>query len=148
MMRSDGAEAMQALVAGARAFRAKVVDQVLPFYGSEFEVTYFNGSDEVSKDELHQENYFKPPTKHNLVTCVTGGDGVEVTVMGHNSKVLQNRQEKPEADPPIRRSMLVIEMDGVFVHILGKRIVVARERYRAGQVARSKEVDHTDEEVY
>ena len=140
---------MQALLQGARAFRAVVVDQVLPKYGNDFEVTYFNGEEEVSKEEVRAEDYFRPPTKHNLVTCVTEGDGLEVTVLGHNSKVLQNRQEKPKAKPaPIRRSMLVIEMDGIFVHIIGSRVVIARERYGVGQISRSKEVDNPEEEEF
>jgi len=117
---------MQALAGMDDATLQMVRDLVLPPRGAEFEIAYLDGSEEIPGEQV-----FTRP--HSSVSAVSAG--LKVTVIGGGTRVVQNRQRKPWVSDEIYRTMLVIEVDGVFVHILGDHVVVARERFNVGQLA-------------
>ena len=103
-----------------------VRELVLPPRGAEFDITYFDGSEEIPGELVFTR-------RHSSVSAVS--TGLKVTVLGEGTSVVQRRQRKPMVSEEVYRTMLVVEVDGVFVHILGDHVVVARERFNVGQLA-------------
>jgi hypothetical protein len=103
----------------------KAREELLPEMGAEFELTYFDGEEEVPKDQVLTR-------EHTHVTAVSSG--IRATVIGNGTYVCQRRQKKPLIQEGTTATMLVIEMDGVWVHLLGDHLVVARERLNIGQL--------------
>lgn len=106
---------------------AQMKERLLPHKGAEFEVCYFADGEEVTP--------FKEP--HDTVSAVS--TGLKVTVLGRDTYVAQNRQDKPFLHDGHHRTMLVVRIDGVWLHLLGEHLVVSRHRYNVGQVVQAIE---------
>jgi len=99
--------------------------RLLPPNGAEFELHYFDGDEELKSSEILNR-------PHTSVSAVS--EGLKVTVIGDRTKVIQRRQIKPAYREGIYRTMLVVEIDDVFIHIIGDHIIVAREKLNVGQI--------------
>lgn len=103
----------------------------LPPHGAEFQIHYFFDGTELGGEEILRN-------PHTNVTAVS--EGLKVTVNSPDAKVVMRHQKKPikmfeyEPDGLRDRRMLVVELNGVFIHILGPHVVVAEEKYNVGQI--------------
>lgn len=108
-----------------------VREKILPERGAEFELAYHAG-----EEELPKEKWLAEP--HTHVSAVS--PGLKVLAYSADAKIRQRRQVKPWAAGGLQhRTMLVVELNGTFVHILGSLVVVAERRMNVGEITSDPE---------
>lgn len=108
-----------------------VREKLLPERGAEFDLTYYAGEEEIPKARVLED-------EHTHVSAVS--PGLRVIAYSERAKIVQRRQVKPWANGGVmERKMLVVELDGTFVHILGSLVVIADRRMNVGEIVPATE---------
>lgn len=114
----------------------------LPEKGAIFELEY--------NREGRPVIYGKEP--HDFVTAVS--PGLKVLVYGEDSVVLTRRQAKPmlpaffNGEDGAYRRMLVVNLGDVWIHVLGDKVVVARESLMVGRLVNDESLTPADRIVF
>ena len=115
--------------------------ELLPEKGAIFELEY--------NREGRPVIYDKEP--HDFVTAVS--PGLKVLVYGEDSVVLSRRQMKPmlpaffNGEDGAYRRMLVVQLGDVYVHILGDKVVIARESLPVPRLTNDQPLTERDQAI-